>query len=389
MKKCDGKMLVVDDEEMIRRLCARTLQGMGLIVESASSGQQAWSRLNQREFDCVLTDISMPGPMDGTVLTEEVKNRFPATDILIMTGNPNLITAVSTLKHGALDYLTKPFAPMVLESAVARCFERRRLSGELNKERMLRRELEAAYAELQKVERAKNSFISILNHELRTPLTIAISAAQMLERVSDPEQTHKIMDMLRSSLTRENEVIEELMLYSRVAPGDLVVERREIHLEEALRALVENYRSVWEPKQLSVEIVAGDAGEPFWGDSALLQDAFKHLLLNAVHFNTKGGRVCIEVRHRSGRLEVLFSDTGIGIAPELQAQIFDRFYQVAEHMTRSIGGLGLGLAIVRRIVEAHGGFITVSGRPGGGSEFMVSLPRGVPPLPKLLVEAAS
>ena len=176
MTKCVGRMLVVDDEEIVRKVCTKTLEGMGITVESAGNAAEAWNLLNSREFDCVLTDISMPGSMDGTALTEEVKGRFQSTDMLIMTGNPNITTAVSTLKRGALDYLVKPFEPMALESAVTRCFERRRLSGELNNERSLRQELEAAFAELQKVERSKDAFISILNHELRTPLTIAIAA---------------------------------------------------------------------------------------------------------------------------------------------------------------------------------------------------------------------
>jgi signal transduction histidine kinase len=106
----------------------------------------------------------------------------------------------------------------------------------------------------------------------------------------------------------------------------------------------------------------------------LLRTAFKHLLLNAVRFNTNGGRVWIEATNAPGRLEIRFSDTGIGIAPEARARVFDRFYQVAEHMTRKVGGLGLGLAIVRRIIEAHGGHATVEPREGGGSVFLVSLP---------------
>lgn len=369
-----GRMLVVDDEELVRKVCVKTLAGMGMAVESAGSADEAWRLLNFREFDCVLTDISMPGSMDGTRLTEEVKSRFPSTDMLVMTGLPTVRTAVATLRHGALDYLTKPFAPATLESAVRRCFERRRLSGELDREKTLRRELEAAYAELQKVERSKDAFISVLNHELRTPLAIAISATELLAQVKDPGQAEKVLEMLRSSLARENEVVEDLLSFSDIASGTVRTRSREVRVDPLIRALVEDFRSEWEAKELSVEVLFEDGAPPVRGDRAQLQTAFKHLLLNAIRFNMKGGRVRIEGKGVPGRLEVKFSDTGIGIAPELHARIFDRFYQVAEHMTRSVGGLGLGLAIVRRIVESHGGSVTVAARQGGGTEFLVSLP---------------
>lgn len=369
-----GRMLVVDDDDLVRTVCVKTLAGMGMAVESAGSADEAWRLLNLRRFDCVLTDIAMPGSMDGTRLTEEVKGRFPSTDMLIMTGLPTVLTAVATLQHGALDYLSKPFAPATLESAVRRCFERRRLSTELDRERTLRNELAAAYAELQKVERSKDAFISVLNHELRTPLAIAISATELLARVKDPAQTEKVLEMLRASLARENEVVEDLLSFSRMASGEVRLRSREVRVDALILALVDDFRSVWKGRDLSVEVFFEDGAPPVQGDRAQLQTAFKHLLLNAIRFNMRGGRVRIEGKGVPGRLEVKISDTGMGIAPELQASIFDRFYQVAEHLTRNVGGLGLGLAIVRRIVESHGGTVTVAARKGGGSEFLVSLP---------------
>lgn len=369
-----GRMLVVDDEELVRKVCVKTLEGLGIAVESAGSADEAWRLLNLREFDCVLTDISMPGSMDGTRLTEEVKGRFPATDILVMTGRPTVRTAVSTLQHGALDYLSKPFAPATLESAVRRCFERRRISGELDREKTLRRELEAAYKELQKVERSKDAFISVLNHELRTPLAIAISATELLAQTKDPKEAGRVLEMLRSSLARENEVVEDLLLFSNLVSEEVRAHGDEVRVDVLIGVLVEDYRSVSGKKAVSVEVTFEEGIPPVQGDRELLKTAFKHLLLNAIRFNMKGGRVSIVGKRVSERLEVLVSDTGIGIAPELQAQIFDRFYQVAEHMTRKVGGLGLGLAIVRRIVESHGGSVSVAAREGGGTEFLVTLP---------------
>ena len=364
MKTNSGKMLVVDDEEPIRSLCERTLGRLGLAVEQAQNAQEALARLEREPFDCVLTDIVMPGPRDGAALTEEIRERFPATDVIVMTGAPTLAGAVSTLTHGALDYLSKPFGPTALESTVARCFEKRRLAAELHGEGLL------------KVERAKTAFLSILNHELRTPLTIAMAAAQVLETAPDPRQTEKAASLLRSSLAREKEVVEDLLLFSSLASGEMEIQKTEVPLEEMISSLAGNYKSLWEGKQLSLEILPGQTVTPFWGDQRLLQAAFKHLLLNAIRFNKKGGRVQIRGEVRSERVDVLFTDTGIGIAPNQQERIFDRFYQVAEHLTRQVGGLGLGLAIARRVAEVHGGTLSVASREGEGSVFTMSLPKG-------------
>ena len=375
MNTIQGRVLVVDDEADIRQVCARALGGIGLSVGTAAGAQEALELMKEGEWDCVLTDLAMPGSLNGSALVEEVKRRYPAVDVVIMTGTPTVETAVSTLKHGACEYLTKPFALMTLQAAVTRCLEKRRLSPELDREKLLVQELSAAYAELQKADDMKNAFTSILSHELRTPLTSAISAAEMIGTgSSNPGLEEKVLGILRSSLAREKEAVEELLLFASLASGNVKARSVAVDLEEVIRALVENYRSIWEEKELSVTVSFAGAGKAFRGDPALLQNAFKHLLLNAINFNRRGGRVEISAEDRADGLHILFADTGIGIPPEKQGSIFDRFYQVADHMTREVGGLGLGLAIVRKALEAQGGFISVDSRPEVGSVFRATFP---------------
>jgi signal transduction histidine kinase len=227
-------------------------------------------------------------------------------------------------------------------------------------------------AEHQREGRSKDALIALLEHELRAPLAMAITAAEMLE--AEPQESRQILEMLRSSLARENDIIEDLPQFSKMVPGDLRLKRTEVRLEGMIRALAENYRPVWDERKINLEMVFEDCPATLWGDPVLLQTAFKHLLLNAVRFSADGGGVRIEAKSGADCLEVIFSDTGIGIAPEEQSRISDRFYKISENMTRRAGGLGLGLAIVRRIIEAHGGSITVGSRKGGGSRFQVSMP---------------
>jgi DNA-binding NtrC family response regulator len=134
-----ARILVVDDEPQIREVCRRTLERLDFDVQFAETGDQALALLKDHTFDFVLTDINMPGSTDGVRLAEEVKYRSPSTDVVIMTGYPSVDTAVLALKQGVYDYLLKPFSPAYLDCVVTRCFEKRRLSKELDREKLLRR----------------------------------------------------------------------------------------------------------------------------------------------------------------------------------------------------------------------------------------------------------
>lgn len=375
MKTFNGKVLVVDDDEPIRRMCERILSNLGIAVKTTENAQEALTLLEHASFDCVLTDISMPGLKDGEALTKDIKDRFPATDVIVMTGNPTVKTSVSTLTSGALDYLTKPFDPAVLQSAITHCLEHRRLTAELNAEKSLRLELEAAYQELQKTQRGKDALLSIVGHELKTPLAIAGGAAELLEDESLTPEGRGFLEKIRSSLAREKAAVENLLSFAALRAAGVDLRKSWIDLNGMLERLVEEYKPVWEKKNLSLAVSIPAAIKPFWGDAELLNTTFKQLLLNAIQFNRQNGSVQIIVEDEPGQVSLSFVDTGIGIPPEEFSRAFDSFYQVADYMTRTVGGLGLGLAIVRRAVEAHGGDVGVSSQPGFGSDFKVTLPK--------------
>lgn len=369
-----GRILVVDDEPGIREVCERTLRAMGFEVKSASDGQAALKELDEQDFDFVLTDLSMPAPVDGTRLTEMIKSRSPFIDVVIMTAYPTLETAIQLLKNGAYDYLSKPFSQDLLESVVARCFEKRRLSQELNREKMQRRELAAAYAELQKVEHLKESILSRLSHELRTPVCSSLLALEALQAMNPDAGKLKHCAVMRSSLMRLQKTVEDLLFMAQCRQGRLAVRRSPAQLKSLIENAVKHYESLWQDKQLRVEAELGALSEPLEVDAGHMEAAFRQLLLNAIHFNKKNGRILIQGRRRPDGVQISFTDTGMGIPKEKLSDIFDGFYQAAEYLTREVGGLGLGLAIVRRIAEAHDGSIRVESQEGQGSTFTLSLP---------------
>lgn len=366
----------MDDEFPIREVCRRALTSSGYTVATAVNGDEAIKALHEQKFDFVLTDIMMPGGCDGPRLLKAIKEESPQTDVVIMTGFPSLETAIPTLKNGAYDYLIKPFDNALLLSVVQRCFEKRRLSDELDREKILRQELQAAYAELQKVEKLKESFLSRLSHELRTPFISVFFALDEIESDPSNRTLAPVMKSLRAHVTEVWNVVENMLFFADLRQENGNSYQLPIEPKILIKELIQKFKPEWEKREVSVEFSADEGVESIEGDAQLLSTAFKHLLLNAVYFNKKGGTVKVHMKIHGEKLVVTFADTGIGIPEDKLPKIFDSFYQVAEYMTREVGGLGLGLAIVRRIVEAHGGSVTVSSRLGEGSQFTVTLPTG-------------
>lgn len=369
-----GRALVVDDDEQVRAFCRRVLEGLGVVVETAGSAKEAWARMLGGRFDFVLTDIAMTDPRAGVTLAEEVKNRWPETDVVMMTGQPAIETAIQSLRTGVFDYLIKPFRSQQLEVVARRLIGLRRLALELEREKFLRSELEAAYAELQKVERLKVALISRVSHELRTPVAIARMASSLLEDEVPAAAGKAVLIKLSGAIDNMQSVVEDLILFSRAKTDHFPLNKTETDIQVLLERIIEAHRPLWEARRLRVRLSADGVCRPLLADGDHLKAAFTRLLLNAIHFNKQEGRIDVSVVYGPDAITVAFSDTGVGVALDKREKIFDGLYQAAEHMTRTVGGLGVGLAITRRIVEAHGGEVSVSSRPGEGSIFSVRLP---------------
>lgn len=376
-----GRVLVVDDDPQMLVFCRRSLERPDLEVRTAVSPQEALERMAEGPFDLVLSDVRMAAADSGVALAEEIQNRWPETDVMMMTGDPALDTAIPSMKAGTCDYLVKPFLPGRLMAAARRVLGMRRLAGQLEAERMLRKELEAAYAELRKVERLKAALLSRVSHELRTPVAIARMAAGLLEDEVAGPAGKDVLKRLSGALDRMQAVVEDLILFARTRAGDLPVRKARTDLQALLERIVESHRPLWEGRRLSVKVSCEGEPRAVLADAGLLEAAFTRLLLNAIHFNGKEGRIGVSVAYGPAEASVAFSDTGVGIALDERERIFDGLYQAAEHMTREVGGLGVGLAVARRIVEAHGGELSVRSAPGEGSVFTARLPAPAQEIP--------
>jgi signal transduction histidine kinase len=368
------RLLVVDDEESIRRICHRTLVALSCDVDIASNGAEALERFKTGIYDIVITDLTMPGGLDGRGLLEEIKRCAPLTDVIVMTAFPALENAIPILKQGAYDYLIKPFTPDVLRSVVARCLEKRRLSEDLSREKRLRQELEAAYGQLQEMENLKEAFLARVNHELRIPLAPSLMALDLLANSLSNSEHQELCGLLRRRLHQLQETIESILLFSSLKKPDFVCSKTLVDIQEQITEVIGNYQSLAKEKGLTLYQDFHMIPVPLLADPALLQTLFKNLLFNAIQFTPQGGTIRITLKGTPEQISIAFQDTGIGIPAEKMPRMFDSFYQVAHYLTREVGGLGLGLALSRRIAELHGGTIHIDSQEGKGSTFTVWLP---------------
>jgi PAS domain S-box-containing protein len=231
------------------------------------------------------------------------------------------------------------------------------------------------YHAAQGANRVKDEFLATLSHELRSPLSAILGWSRLLRQdISDRDLTDRALDSIDRNVRAQTQLVDDLLDVSRIISGRLRLDVQTVELAPIIAAAVEIVRPAADPKDLRLDAVL-DFQAFVSGDPGRLQQVFLNLLSNAVKFTPKGGRVQVRLHRTESVAEVVVSDTGPGIAPELLSHVFERLWQADSSTTRRHGGLGLGLAIARHLVELHGGSIQAeSPGPGGGATFTVRLP---------------
>ena len=241
----------------------------------------------------------------------------------------------------------------------------------------LYREAQEARAFAEAASRVKDEFLATLSHELRTPLTAIIGWAHLLK---DGQLAHdeigKAVDTIIRNANAQNQIIDELLDVSRIVTGKLQLDLKPVEIGSVVKAAIETVTPAANAKSILIQLIQDPAGSVIVGDPDRLQQVFWNLLSNAVKFTPKNGRVQVTVQSIGSRVEVAVADTGAGIDAAFMPYVFNRFSQRDSSSTRSVRGLGLGLAIARQLVELHGGSIHAeSPGIGLGSTFTVKLPR--------------
>jgi signal transduction histidine kinase/CheY-like chemotaxis protein len=238
---------------------------------------------------------------------------------------------------------------------------------------------QAARAEAEAANKNKDEFLATLSHELRTPLTAILGWSHLLrtKKLTEPETTRAV-DTIERNARSQSQLIDDLLDVSRIITGKLSIDRTRVDLSKVIDGALDVTRPLAEAKDIQLTNAVGSSPCFVLGDSTRLQQIFWNLFSNAVKFTPNGGRVLVDANTAGSRVTVGVSDTGIGIKPELLPFIFDRFRQGDGSTTREHGGLGLGLAIVRHLVQLHGGTVDVSSDGiECGTTFKVAFPLAI------------
>jgi len=420
-----ANILLVDDQPARLLTYRAILEPLGHNLVAVNSGLEALEALMKQEFAVVLLDVKMPG-MDGFETAQLIHDhpRFETTPIIFVTGvHVTEFDRLKGYKAGAIDYVYIPVVPEILRSKVAVLIEldrQRRALQSVNKQlaesiRQLEdansalqtektRELEEINARLQMANdelsrsnkslesevreriRAENSlkdavvkrdeFLAMLSHELRNPLSPLRNASHML--MQGDTQDPKIVwsrGVIARQLKHMIRLVDDLLDVSRIARGKIVLVSEAVKVGEVIAAAVETVQPLLEQKRQALEIDAGPADLTVRGDPVRLAQVVGNLLHNAAKYTGDAGRITLVARENAGHAEILVRDTGIGIAPESMPRIFELFTQIPSERVSTTGGLGIGLALVRALVELHGGEIHASSAGvDQGSEFLVRLP---------------
>lgn len=356
-------VLVIDDEEVIRDGCAHILTGDGYRVELADNGEKGIVIAKTLSPDIVLLDIRMPG-MNGLEVIQQILKDNPQTIVIIITGYATIEYAVQSMKNGAFDFLPKPFTPNDLRLMINRGLEKKHLLEEMERLRAERKRL-------------SEYFTSIVSHQLRTPIAAVSQYFEVLlggMAGEIPGEAQRILNRANLRLHELMELIEDWLSLARFDPEKIKRENKTIDINKILKNQIEFLSPLMKEKGIKVKLECSDKAPTIIGDERHFSEVVSNLLSNAIKYNRNDGKISVCVQVDDGRCHIRFEDTGIGIPKEHQPFIFNEFYRVKTDETREIRGTGLGLTIVKKIIEAHGGSIEVESELGKGSIFKVSLP---------------
>ena len=378
-------ILILDDSRQDRELARRSLTRAGQdyrFIEEADPAE-GLSLCRSAGLDCLLLDYSLPGD-DGLAFLEQLTGGtgIPPFPIVMLTGRGDYAIAAQALKRGAVDYLIKgTYGPGELRDTVRQAIDRqsaRRLAEEERVRELDRLEREARHRaeQLAAADRSKDQFLAMLAHELRNPMAPISNAHHIIRKSAAlPEVATKALDVAERQLKHLSRLVDDLMEVSRITRGRITFDMQRVEVGQAVRHAAEVAGPLIERKHHQLIMTILGAAAYIEADPVRLEQVFVNLLTNAAKYTSDGGRIVVDVVQDAQEVAVRIADNGMGIDPDTLPRVFDLFVQGERALDRSEGGLGIGLTMVRSLVEQQGGSVTASsGGLDEGSEFVVTFP---------------
>jgi signal transduction histidine kinase len=394
----NARILIIDDEEGMRDFLAFVLETEGYQALTAEGGQEALELVERDSVDAILVDLRMPG-MSGIDLLRRIRERDHNAVVVIMTAYASLQSALEAMKYGAYDYLLKPFDDMdTVMNIIARAVERRKqaerdthLLDDLQRENLQlgriyedaqRRtvELEQACDELKTLDELKTRFMVKVSRALFDSLAhikgqATLLTSERLGSLNDEQQEALIaVEKRAGELIR---LVDDILYLQEAEAGQVQLSPRPVSLAGVVEQAGQQVQAKAAEQSVTLDYDIPEDLPLILGDETRLQQAVTHLLDNAVKFSPPFGRVNVSLQQEESQVRLTVRDQGEGIPADKMQYIFDRFYQ-ADSSRQRAAGLGLGLAVVKRVVDAHGGAIEVASQGEQGTTVTLILPNVVP-----------
>ncbi len=368
------KVLVVDDEPGIRSGVTRILKTFQVnypfmdedytyeVIEAAT-GEDGIDIIDREKPDIVLLDNKLPG-IQGIDVLEYIRNKRYDIVVAMITSYASLDVAVKAHKFGATDFIPKPFTPQELKSSIEN----------ITKQQYLKRITHQMNEEGRKI---RYQFLSVLSHELKAPLNAIEGYLRMMQEKQSGDLIEDYAIPVERSLQRiqsMRNLIMDLLDFTKIR-----LERKEEKVEEVhLSSIASNAIVTVQPYAIQMEVSVGmnvKADAIIMADPTDMEIIFNNLVSNSVKYNKRGGRAEVTIDENADEVVISFSDTGIGIKEEDRENLFSEFVRIKNEKTKNITGSGLGLSIVRKVVELYNGSIAVDSVPDIGTTFTVRLPK--------------
>ncbi|MCF8302332.1 MAG: hybrid sensor histidine kinase/response regulator [Bacteroidales bacterium] len=368
------KILVVDDEMGIRAGAQRILKNftvdypfmdeeINFEVLEAATGEESIDIIDNDKPDIILLDNKLPG-IQGIEVLKYIKQKQYDIYVVMITSYASLELAVKATKDGALDFIPKPFTPKELRSSIENITKQlflKRMTQKLNKEG----------------KQIRFQFLSVLSHELKAPLNAVEGYLTMMKEKQLGDQVENYNEAIDRSMERlkgMRGLIKDLLDLTKIETGKPTQKLKQIQLEKIARSSVETFKPYAIQKDVDIYLNTSDSIN-MKADPEEMEIIFNNLISNAVKYNKDGGRVDIGIKNGENSISIKVSDTGIGMEQQEVDKLFQDFYRIKSTKTKHISGSGLGLSIVKKIVDLYEGEIQVESEPEKGSTFFVVFPK--------------
>lgn len=368
-------VLVVDDEPKIGQLLTQILTARNCTVRCVSNGLDALNQFKEKPADIVITDMRMP-KLSGMELVRELKAIDPMINVVVITAYPSIEGAVDAMRHGACDFITKPFDINQIQAILYRCQQRLSLTKQLQNagEGMIK--LEELNRRLAEMNDMKSQFLAAISHEINTPLCIMgewmyLLSDNTLGALSGKQE--QAVDVLLGAYGRLQKILQQLI--DLMNGHQIVLQRQVLNAQELVHQALAPIMHKAAARSITVSCQLPETPFLIEADRKRFTSAVEYVLDNAVKFSNEHGHIEVEMTATSDLVQLRIRDTGIGIAPDELEKVYEPFYQVDRRLNKVYEGSGIGLTLAKRYIELHNGTLQLSSEVNIGTMIIIAIPR--------------